>query len=185
MKETTMKRCLISLALILATVCTMAGQQAPVDAPSREDILKLFDVMHVREQMKQVIVQVMKQIRVMTREQIKKSDPDATDEQIAKVDAMSDQLFKDMPVDGMLDDMIPVYRKHLTRQDVDAMVAFHSTPTGQKILSEMPAMTAEGMQAVQPRLRKVMDETTEKMGKMASDAGKKQKAEPAPDAPKQ
>ncbi len=180
-----MKRCLISLALILATVCTMAGQQAPADAPSRDDILKLFDVMHVRDQMKQVMVQVMKQIRVMTREQIKKSDPDATDEQIARADALSDQLFKDMPIDGMLDDMIPVYQKHLTRQDVDAMVAFYSTPTGQKILSEMPAMTAEGMQAVQPRMRKVMDETSEKMGKMASETGKKQKAEPASDAPKQ
>ena len=180
-----MKRCLISLALILATVCTMAGQQAPANAPSREDILKLFDVMHVRDQMKQVMVQVMKQIRVMSREQIKKTDPDATEDQIARADAMSDQLFKDMPIDGMLDDMIPVYRKHLTKQDVDAMVAFYSTPTGQKILSEMPAMTGEAMQAVQPRLRKMMDETTEKMGKMASDKGKKQTAEPASDAPKQ
>ena len=179
-----MKRCLISLALILATVCTMAGQQAASDAPTREDILKLFDVMHVRDQMKQVMVQVMKQVRVMGHEQIKKSDPGVTDEQIAKVDAMSDQLFKDMPIDGMLDDMIPVYQKHLTRQDVDAMVAFYSTPTGQKILGEMPAMTAEGMQAVQPRLRKMIDETTEKMGKMATDESNKQNAKPAPDPPK-
>ena len=48
----------------------------------------------------------------------------------------------------MLDDMIPVYQKHLTKSDVDEMIKFYSTPTGQKFLREMPAMTAEGMEAM-------------------------------------
>jgi len=45
----------------------------------------------------------------------------------------------------MLDDMIPVYQRHLTKQDVDSMLAFYNTPTGQKLLREQPAMMAEGM----------------------------------------
>jgi hypothetical protein len=181
-----MKRCLTSLMLVLATACAMIGQQAAAGdtSPTRQDILKLFEVTHVRDQMKQVMDSVMKQMKSMSREQMKKHAPATTDEDVARLDAMAAQLFKDMPIDGLLDDMIPVYQKHLTKTDVDAMVGFYSTPTGQKILSEMPAITAEGMQAVQPRLRKIVDETTEKMEKMANEEAQKQNA-PSSDTKKQ
>jgi len=180
-----MKRCVISLALILAPACCLTfGQQAGDAPPTREDILKLFDVMHIREQMKQVMNQVTKQMKSMAHDQIKKRNPEVTDEEIAKLDRMSGELLKDMPIDGMLDDMVPVYQKHLTKSDVDAMVGFYSSPTGQKILGEMPAMTAEGMQAMQPRLRKIMDETTEKIEKMASEEVEKKDPKPASDTQK-
>jgi len=171
--------------LVLATACAMLGQQVTGDtSPTRQDILKLFEVMHVRDQMKQIMDQVMKQMKAMTREQMKKHAPAANDEEVAKLDAMSAQLFKDMPIDALLDDMIPVYQKHLTKTDVDAMLGFYSTPTGQKILGEMPAIAAEGMQAVQPRLRKIVDETTEKVEKMANEEAQKQNA-PSSDTKKQ
>jgi len=179
-----MKRCLISLVLVLAGSCTMLGQQTADDPATREDILRLFDVMHIRDQMKQVIDQVGKQMKTMNHEQIRKRDPETTDEQLARLDAMSDRLLRSMPIDGMLDDMIPVYQKHLTKSDVDAMVAFYSTPTGQKILGQMPAMAAEGMQAMQPRLRKMMDETTDKIEKMAEEETQKQDEKPSSNTPK-
>jgi len=177
-----MKRCLVLLALVLATAGTTLGQQAAGDtSASREDIRKLFDVMHIRDQMKQVMDQVLQQMKSMNHEQIKKHDPQVTDEEIARLDAMSDQYLKDIPIDGMLDDMVPVYQKHLTKADVDAMVGFYSSPTGQKILTEMPAMTAEGMQAIQPRMRKMMEDASEKMEKMTQ----QQKAKPQSDTKKQ
>jgi hypothetical protein len=181
-----MKRCLVLLALILATACTTLGQQAAVDtSASREDIRRLFDVMHIRDQMKQIMDQVLEQMKTLNHEQIKKHNPDVTDEEIAKLDAMSGQFLKDLPIDEMLDDMVPVYQRHLTKADVDAMVGFYSSPTGQKILTEMPAMTAEGMQAMQPRMRKMMDDVSEKMEKMAKEEAQKQKAKAHSDTKKQ
>jgi hypothetical protein len=186
MKERAMKRCLVLLALILATACTTLGQQAAVDtSASREDIRRLFDVMHIRDQMKQIMDQVLEQMKTLNHEQIKKHNPDVTDEEIAKLDAMSGQFLKDLPIDEMLDDMVPVYQRHLTKADVDAMVGFYSSPTGQKILTEMPAMTAEGMQAMQPRMRKMMDDVSEKMEKMAKEEAQKQKAKAHSDTKKQ
>jgi uncharacterized protein len=185
MEENTMKRCLISLALVFATACTMLGQAAGDTSASRDDILKLFDVMHVREQMKQVMDQVLKQMKAMSHDQMKKRDSKLTDEEIARVDATSGQFLKDMPIDGMLDDMIPVYQKHLTKTDVDAMIGFYSTPTGQKILGEMPAITGEGMQAMQPRLRKMIDEATARMDKMAKEGPEKHDSKPSSDTKKQ
>jgi hypothetical protein len=165
-----MKRAL-GLAFLLFLGSTGWAQQTPSErAPaSREDVLQLFDVMHLRDQMKWVMNQVSAQMKSMSHDQLRKRDPEITDEEIAKLDTQSDELIKGMPIDGMLDDMIPVYQEHLSKSDVIAMVGFYSSPTGQKILKEMPAMTAEGMQAVQPRVRKVMDEAMDKIDQMAKE----------------
>ena len=53
--------------------------------------------------------------------------------------------------------MVPVYQKHLTKGDVEALVAFYSTPTGQKLIKEMPQILAESMQNMMPVLRKQID----------------------------
>jgi uncharacterized protein len=159
-----MKRTILPIVMFL---CIAATAQTTVSisndpAASREDILKLFQVMQIREQMVQVMKQASLQTRAMVHEQLRKENPNITDEQLAKIDARSDQLINTVPIGDMLDDMVPVYQKHLTKADVDAMVSFYSSPTGKKILHEMPAMTAEGMRAMQPRLLKIMDETMKK-----------------------
>jgi hypothetical protein len=159
-------RVFLAAVLLCFTVPTMVGQVAlstASDAPaSREDIFKLFEVMQVRSQMSSMMSQVMAQMRAMNRAQMKKQNPDITEADLAKIDAKSEELIKSMPFDGMLDDMVPVYQRHLAKSDVDAMIAFYATPTGQKLLHEMPAIVAEGMQAMQPRLMKQMDEIRRK-----------------------
>jgi hypothetical protein len=85
-----------------------------------------------------------------------------------------------MSTSDMFDDMIPVYQRHLSKSDVDEMIKFYSTPTGQKILREMPAMTAEGMQAMQPRMRKQMDEITREIDQRVKGDQGKQSTTPHP-----
>jgi len=173
-----MKHMLRLTVIMLFSVSTGWTQQTATAeaAAGKEDILKLFDAMHLRDQMKLVMKQVSAQMRSMSHDQLRKRDPQITDAEIAKLDAQSDELLKGMPIDGMLDDMVPVYQRHLSKSDVDAMVGFYSSPTGQKILKEMPAMTAEGMQAIQPRLRKTMDEAMDRMGRMAKEQQEKNSA---------
>lgn len=163
-KSGPMKRTILPILILL---CISATAQTTVSisndpAASREDILKLFQVMQIREQMVQVMKQASLQMRSMTHEQLRKENPNISEDELAKIDVRSDQLINSVPVGDMLDDMVPVYQKHLTKADVDAMVSFYSSPTGKKILHEMPAMTAEGMQAIQPRLLKIMNDSMKK-----------------------
>lgn len=167
--------CLASAGLMGQTTLS-SGSEAPA---SQDDILKLFDVMQIRNQMKLVMQQMSQQMRSLGHEQIRKRDPKVTDEQIAKLDAMSDEITRDFPIDGLLADMVPVYQKHLSKSDVDAMIGFYSTPTGQKILRELPAITAEGMQAMQPRLREVMDEANDRLDRMIREQMPQKKQESA------
>jgi hypothetical protein len=109
---------------------------------------------------------------------MRKRFPQITDEELARLDQFTSDIMKDVPIDGMLDDMIPVYQKHLSKSDVDAMSAFYSSSTGQKLLREMPAMTAESMQAAGPRIQAMMDKVMDRAEKMADAERKNRKAGP-------
>ncbi len=45
----------------------------------------------------------------------------------------------------LIDLMVPVYARHLTDDDVKALVAFYQTPTGQKYISVSPAIAQDSM----------------------------------------
>jgi hypothetical protein len=158
-----------------------AGSEAPASA---DDIRKLFDVMQIRNQMRLVMQQVSQQMRSLERDQVRKQQPNVTDQDFAKFDAISDEVMKNLSVEGLLDDMIPVYQKHLNKSDVNAMVGFYSTPTGQKILREMPAMTTEGMQAMQPHLKQMIEEANSQIEKRVKEELRQKKQDDAakPDA---
>jgi len=151
---------LLRLACFLA-LSACAGAQTTVsiapDAASKEDVKKLFEVMASREQISQIMQQVFTQMRSLSREQIKKRHPDVSDEDLARMDHQSEDLLKNFPLDEMLSDMIPVYQRHFTKSEIDALTAFYSSPPGQKFLHEMPVVTAETMRAVYPRIQAEVD----------------------------
>jgi uncharacterized protein len=46
-----------------------------------------------------------------------------------------------------VDAIVPIYQKHLTKADLEALTQFYGSPVGQKILNEMPAILSESMEA--------------------------------------
>jgi hypothetical protein len=145
--------------LLAVTVC--AGAQTTVsvapDAASKEDVKKLFDVMASRQQMEQMMQQLFNQMRSMNRDQLKKKHPEVSDAELARRDRESEDLIENFPMEEMLNDMIPIYQRHFTKSDIDALIAFYSSPAGQKFLHETPAVTAETMRAVYPRIEAIVD----------------------------
>ena len=160
---------LIAVALVLFTGwAAMLGQPSPsTNAPARrQDVLKLFEVMHIHDQMRSVMDSMTKQQSAMVHETMKKRYPQIAEERLEQFDAMMEESMKDFPVDAIIDDLIPVYQKHLTRTDVSAMNVFYSSSTGQKLLREMPAMTEESMRLSYGRMQKQMDAMMDRMQKM-------------------
>ena len=150
---------LLFASLLAFSMC--AGAQTTVsiapDAPSKEDVQKLFDVMASREQMAQMMQKVFAQARTLNRDEIKKRHPDITAAQLASMDRQSEELLKNFPLEAMLSDMIPIYQRHFTKTEIDALSAFFSSPPGQKYLHEIPAVTAETMKAIYPRIEAEVD----------------------------
>lgn len=160
-----MKRFALLLCLLLSFGSTAVAQQSQTasDAPaSKEDIERYFDAMHVRDMMKSTMDTMTKQMHQVTHGMLQKQSslpPDAE----ARLDKTTDEMFKNLPIDDLIQVMIPVYQKHLTKGDVDALVAFYSTPTGQKMIKELPAITAESMQASSGILQKMMAQATQQV----------------------
>jgi hypothetical protein len=167
-----MKR-IVELALLLMVALgpAWAQQTSPDETPAtKEDIQKLFTTMHIREQMRNIMDLMAKQSKQMAQDTLKKKIPDTSQKELDRLNAMMDQTMKGFDIDGMIDDIVPVYQRHLTKTDVAAMAGFYQTPTGQKMLREQPQMTAEAMQAVQPRMEKMMATVMDDAEKMAKEA---------------
>jgi hypothetical protein len=119
--------------------------------------------MHIRQQMRPMMEGMFKQQSALVRETMKQRYPQITDQEMARTNDVMVESVKDFPIDEMLDDMIPVYQKHLTQTDAEAMIVFYSSPSGQKLMQELPAITSEGMQAAYPRMQKHMEKVMQRV----------------------
>ena len=184
-----MKHHRVFLAIVLlVTSAAFAQQAAPAtgDAPaSKEDIQKLFEIMQIHQQMRQVMDSMMKQQSAMIDETLKKRYPQTSAEKIARANRMLAETVKDMPMDALLDDMIPIYQRHFSKTDIDAMSIFYASPTGQKMMREMPALTSESMQVSYARMQKQMDAMTKQAEQIVKEDQEKQKSAPATPPPQQ
>ncbi len=180
-----------SLLLIVLAVSPAFAQQSVAEAaaqshaaaeakkaaavpPTREDILKLFDLLQITKTMDAVINATKQQSMEMAEQMVREKMPDATLEQKKQFREMMDEVMRQAlgpaAINEMLEATIPVYQRHLTKADLDAMVTFYSSPVGQKILHEQPAMVQESMEAaagIQQRIaRSMFQKIDERMVKM-------------------
>src|SRR5581483_5502919 len=172
-----------SIVVVLLLLLPGLAQSTPDSSTSREQVLKLFEVMHVRQQMRSTLEGVMKQQGSLVKDSIRERYQQVTDEEMAQLDDEMSETMK-----GMLEDMIPVYQKHLTPGDIQAMIAFYSSATGQKLMREMPAMTSEGMQAAYPRMQEQMQRVMQRLEeKMKQQSTPKKNSAPtaAPKSPQE
>jgi hypothetical protein len=153
-----MKRLVFAVAVTLLLTWPSLAQTSTDDSPAtKEDVQRYFQIVKSHDLMKKVMASMAQGIQQMTHEQYVKHQNELSAGYEAKMNAMMEDMFSNMPMDEMMDAMIPAYQKHLTRGDIDNIVAFYSTPTGAKVLREMPAMLAEAMQEMMPIMTKYMD----------------------------
>jgi hypothetical protein len=182
-----MMRFILNAILCLAFAFASAAQQSPADRPAtKEDIEQYLKVMHSHEMMAQTVTAMSKPIHQMIHEQFLKDKDKLPADFEARMNKEMDDTMKSFPWDEMLDAMVPVYQKHFTKGDVDALVAFYGTPTGQKILRELPSITSEAMQSMMPLLQKhiaamndrIQQEVAEMMKDSDAKSGNKSQSTP-------
>lgn len=152
-----MKRLLLAVLLCLAFCCCTFAQQSDDTPATKEDVQRYFDAMHLHDMMLQMMDAMAKPMHQMLHDEyVKDKDklPDDFEEQMNK---QMDDMLKDMPWDEMIQAMVPAYQKHLTKGDLDAIIAFYSSPTGQKLLREMPALMTDSMQSMMPIMQKYVE----------------------------
>jgi hypothetical protein len=174
-----LSRCLLSLlcvagalgqsALVMSVPflsSEAAAQTSPasVEPASREDVQNLFAVLKLDHMMQVTMSAAAEQMKTNLPELMKQQNIEIPKEQL---DAMADDIFRDYPLKDILDSMIPVYQKHLSKLDVANIQTFYQSPTGQKMLNEMPEMSKEAMQAANPVMKQWMTAMMQRMQERA------------------
>lgn len=141
----------------IAAQARASKQALPADAPGREQILKFFDVLQVRRNMQIAIDGMKEQMKSGAEQGFRHKLPNATAEQIHQMQAMVDDAFSEISYDELIDAMVPVYQRHLSKSDIDGILAFYASPAGLKLLHEQPAIMRESMEAAGAVEQKKMD----------------------------
>jgi len=60
-----------------------------------------------------------------------------------------DDFLKEVKPEDLVNMVVPVYDRNFTDAEIDGMLAFYSSPVGQKVLSKLPVVLQESMQVGQ------------------------------------
>ena len=129
------------------TASSASAPIPPQQQATKEQIEKLFAAMRLRDQMESIIKMMPGMIQQQLASEPLPSPPsgaDLTPEQEKEVRALlSKYVQKSMNLytaDEMMADMASIYRRHFTRANVDAYIAFYNSAPGQHLLAAQPAI---------------------------------------------
>ena len=133
-----------SLILFLAILSAQAQEPVQIAPEKRQQIERLLEVtgaLNVAKIMSAAVT------REMTNA-VKQVRPDIPPEALDVMEEVVNSVISEEMVakGGFVDLIIPVYAKHFTNADLDAMIEFYGTPIGQKTVKVMPQITKEAMQ---------------------------------------
>jgi hypothetical protein len=144
------------------------------DQPSKEQLDRLFEVMQLRKQMAAIIKTLPTMMQQQISQQIKtlaagSSGAALTPDQQAAVDKLMKKYMEKAlslyPADEMINDLSSIYQRHLSKEDVETVIAFYSSPAGQHMLELSPAVMKEYMPLVMSRMQERSKALTEEMKK--------------------
>ncbi|HEV2297335.1 MAG TPA: DUF2059 domain-containing protein [Candidatus Acidoferrales bacterium] len=174
------KRSLITTLFSLAFAASATAQQTAANTPAtKEDVEAYLQAFHSHELMQKTIDAMLKPMHQMIHDEyLKDKDKLPPDFETRETNEIDD-MMKTFPWDDMMKAMVPVYQKHFSKEDMNALVAFYSGPTGQKVLREMPAITAETMQIMMPMIRQQLDAMNQKIQQQVAEMLKNSQKKPA------
>jgi uncharacterized protein len=147
----------------------LATKEQSDDLATKEEAQRLFDVMHSRQNSKELAGRMSKQLLTMSSSILEKQFPNATAERKEQMRAFANSTTQKMlanaPFDEMIQAQLPVYQRHFTHAEIQQMIEFYLSPVGQKFIIEMPVIASEGMQASFPILQKWMETAMVEMRK--------------------
>jgi hypothetical protein len=154
--------------------CSGLAQDTGANAPaSKEDVERYLQAVHSQDMMRKMMDAMTKSMQQMNHDRYLKDKDKLPADFEARTNKMMDDMMKDMPFDEMMQAMVPTYQKHFTKGDMDGLVTFYTSPTGQKLLREMPAITAEAMTAIMPIMRQHMDAMSRRLQQQTDEMLKK------------
>lgn len=179
---------LITLSLLAGfLVCGSAVAATPASQPPSEaSIQQLLQVTQAHKMLDAMQTRLDGMMRKTSEQALSGQPADAGEQKIidAQMAKLSALMKSQLSWDSMEPMYVDIYRKTFTQKEVDDMIAFYKSPSGQSMVAKMPAVMGQAMQTVQgkmatlvPQLRQISEDTASQI--KAYEASKQSAAAPA------
>lgn len=153
---------LLAGLLVAFSIAASPALAQTVDEGLRKDIEKLLEVTGSSKMGLQMATMVSGQ---MLDGLLQQQDVPPKAIELAK-EVVNDEIKKAFEApDGLNTDIVAVYAKHFTHDEVRGLLAFYDTPLGQKMIAATPALFQESVavgqswaQRIAPRIKTALDE---------------------------
>lgn len=132
-----------SLALLLGLACLAPARAEELTPARRQEVVRLIEAMGGKDMIMQFVHQNMNTI--------KKFRPDITPEKTPLVEREISALVSERIAapGGLAEQLLPVFAKRFTPQELRELTAFYESPTGRKVVSVMPGAMKEARDVAQ------------------------------------
>lgn len=161
---------------ILVLLALLPFQSALADGsqPTKASVEKLIKVMHARKTVDSVASRMNSMMKASMKRQLGEQKLNAKQQKI--IDNMEDKMVglikSNLDWSKMQPDIIQIYQRSFSQKNVNAMIDFYKTPSGQQVIAKMPLVMQNTMQMVEQRMGKIMPQIRQ----LAMDTSKKLKA---------
>jgi len=150
-----------------ATPSTQAVATDP-NTPTREQIFELLDAMQMRKLMQDMMDNIIpSMMRNMAQQQMQGATVNMNEKQktmfVEGMTKIESDTMKGIAIDDFLDVFVPIYQKHFTTSDVNALIAFYHTPAGTKLVTQQGTIAQEGMEATNQMMNRRMGDLQAQM----------------------
>jgi uncharacterized protein len=114
------------------------GPAKPLDPVKDTDIRSLMELIGARDQVQEAVTNSTEQYR----EKLVASIPNNEKGQ-AFVNSFAEAYQKKFDVDQLTEQLVGIYDKHYSDDDIKALLQFYGSPVGQKVAAEMPKIAHE------------------------------------------
>jgi uncharacterized protein len=159
-EETPMKRVAIQAGLLLALTVKLAaaGQRPPLNPAKEADIRELLRVTGMSDIVEKQMGQMADQVKPLIERSL---PPGPRRHEI--VEEFSKRFLARASSQGLIQQVIPVYDKYLTDEDIKTVIRFYQSPVGRRLLKIMPEMMKEASAAGQQYGEQIAREVLEEM----------------------
>lgn len=149
-----------SIALAVSLMATQVHAQAEEVPPSEASVQQLLQTMHAADLFDNAQRQFDGMFQNMTQ-QVTQGKP-ATPEQQKALDEFHTKmmaiLHKELGWEAMQPIIMQIYQKSLSQDEVNGMIAFYNTPTGQAVIKKMPVIMQNSMTLMQQKMPHMVQE---------------------------
>jgi uncharacterized protein len=149
---------LIAFVILAATNAARAQETLP----SEDSVRQLMNLMRWRESHETSLKYIDLAVQAALRQTFHPQDDSQEKAFAAKAAEIAAKVKEALRPEKLEPVFIDIYRKSLTRREVEDMIAFYSTDTGKSVLAKIPAIGQQSGEIIEQRANAVFSEQMRK-----------------------